>query len=392
MMVHLEGSVVDSVYDNMLISWHEALSPALPCLTGPTPTTHPDLFPFTFTDSNPYLANIDVAKAARAARKLLSRQDDQARKGEQTESLNPPEWWRRTSTSGPNPWPFGTFMHGHGHAHAHGHPHGMPRQDSAADGAEGGRFAALVMQLVEKAREEKARLALGMQGMMNQGQDGQAIAAGSSGAAVSSAVEAPRESLAGDAASNRSSDGSHTRVNGVSGKAAAGAEAEKPDLSIKTESEPALSLSHCETVLTFFRALCQQLEMVPQPTRNLGASTTPRTPLRPRQPLRKSHQPTSARSSSPLRLRRPTETRTRVPLRALASLRCRRRSTQARWPRSMRLSTTRRSSTTSSLTSCTRSTSLSVSAIHLACIALLADFRSRSDRSRQPPSSRLART
>ncbi|BGP24735.1 hypothetical protein Rt10032_c02g1161 [Rhodotorula toruloides] len=241
MMVHLEGPVVDSIYDNILISWHESLSPALPCLTGPTPTTHPDLFPFTFTDSNPYLANIDVAKAARAARKLLNRQDDQARKGEQTESLNPPEWWRRTSTSGPNPWPFGTFMHGHGHAH--GHPHGLPRQESATDGAEGGKFAALVMQLIEKAREEKARLALGMSGIMNPGQDGQAAAVGSpavmgSGAAASTAIEAPRESLLGDgieAASIGSSDDSHTRVNGTSGKTLTGAETEKPDLGIKTQ-------------------------------------------------------------------------------------------------------------------------------------------------------------
>jgi hypothetical protein len=240
MMVHLEGSVVDSIYDNILISWHEALSPALPCLTGPTPTSHPDLFPFTFTDSNPYLANIDVAKAARAARKLLSRQDDEAKKGEQTESLNPPEWWRRTSTSGPNAWPFG-----HAHAHAHGHPHHLPRQESAVDGAEGGKFAALVMQLVEKAREEKARLALGMSGIMNPGQDGQTVATGSaaaeaSGAEASTATEAPRESVAADgveAASNGSSDGSRTRVNGVSGKAANGGEGEKPDLNVKTERE-----------------------------------------------------------------------------------------------------------------------------------------------------------
>ncbi|BGP32210.1 hypothetical protein JCM10296v2_003990 [Rhodotorula toruloides] len=282
MMVHLEGSVVDSIYDNMLISWHESLSPALPCLTGPTPTTHPDLFPFTFTDSNPYLANIDVAKAARAARKLLSRQDDQARKGEQTESLDPPEWWRRTSTSGPNPWPFGTFMHGHGHAHGHGHPHVLPRQDSAADGAEGGKFAALVMQLVEKAREEKARLALGMQGMMNPGQDGQAVAGGSSGAAFSTAVEAPRESVAGDAASNGSSDGSHTRVNGVSGKSALGGEAEKPDLSVKTEPRNGASADPNPPGFNHSEDPSPTAAAAPQdPPANVGKDLEPTSPASP---------------------------------------------------------------------------------------------------------------
>ncbi|TNY24646.1 hypothetical protein DMC30DRAFT_345314 [Rhodotorula diobovata] len=112
MMVHLEGPVVDSIYDNMLISWDESLSPTFPCLTEPSPTSHPSLFPYLFTDSNPYLANIDVAKAARAARILLSQQADEAKKGEQTAlALGM------------------SSMMGEGHR---GHPHGAEGQASAA--------------------------------------------------------------------------------------------------------------------------------------------------------------------------------------------------------------------------------------------------------------------
>lgn len=166
MMVHLEGAIVDSLYDNMLISFDEPLKPSLPCLVEPSPSTHPHLFPFTFADANPYLADIDVAKAAKAARILLKRQDSQAEKGEQTQSLSPPEWWRRDSAS-PSPWPFGALSHHHPN-----HLHTTPRiARTETDEHEGGRFAALVMQLVEKAREEKARLALGL-GSARQSTDG----------------------------------------------------------------------------------------------------------------------------------------------------------------------------------------------------------------------------
>lgn len=160
-MVHLEGPIVDSLYDNMLISFDEPLKPTLPCLVEPSPSTHPHLFPYTFTDANPYLADIDVAKAARAARMLLQRQDSQAEKGEYTRSLDPPEWWRRDSAS-PSPWSFGVLSHYHPSSNLHTGPQ-QPRAIRAdPDEPEGGRFAALVTQLVEKAREEKARLALGM--------------------------------------------------------------------------------------------------------------------------------------------------------------------------------------------------------------------------------------
>lgn len=169
MMIHLEGAIVDSLYDNMLISFDEPLKPSLPCLVEPSPSTRPDLFPFLFADANPYLADIDVAKAAKAARILLKRQDSQAEKGQQTQSLSPPEWWRRDSAS-PSPWPFGALSHHHpNNLHTTSNAPRIARTET--DEHEGGRFAALVMQLVEKAREEKARLALGM-GSARQSTDG----------------------------------------------------------------------------------------------------------------------------------------------------------------------------------------------------------------------------
>ncbi|GJN90674.1 hypothetical protein Rhopal_003686-T1 [Rhodotorula paludigena] len=197
MMVHLEGPIVDSLYDNMLISWDEGLAPALPCLTAPSPSSDPSLFPYTFTDSNPYLANIDVAKAAKAARKLLNRQDEQAEHGEQTHSLSPPDWWRRDSAvpgagggGHASPWHFGG--HQHHHAQAAGSPGAVPQHGEGA-GADGhghpyggagtGRFAALVTQLVDKAREEKARLAMGLSSVMDGGGNTQAQEAGTTAAA-----------------------------------------------------------------------------------------------------------------------------------------------------------------------------------------------------------------
>lgn len=140
MMIHLEGPVVDSIYDNMLISWNEPFSPSLPLLNAPSPTSHPKLFPYSFSDLNPFLANIDVAKAAKAARILLKRQDERAKAGEQNTSLSPPDWWRRESVQ----------------------PGTTPTGEGSGE-AEGGKLAGLVMHLVEKAREEKARLALGME-------------------------------------------------------------------------------------------------------------------------------------------------------------------------------------------------------------------------------------
>ncbi|GAA5918081.1 hypothetical protein JCM6882_004984 [Rhodosporidiobolus microsporus] len=166
MMVHLEGPVVDSLYDNMLISWHEELTPSLPCLLGPSPSSDPSLFPYLFSDHNPFLANIDIAKAAKAARILLSKQDEKAKKGEEQESLTPPDWWRRDSTAPGHLLP-------HMQSQSHPQPGQQGQGSTGADGdGEGGRFAALVQQMVEKAREEKARLALGMTTLGERGLSG----------------------------------------------------------------------------------------------------------------------------------------------------------------------------------------------------------------------------
>ncbi|BGP40302.1 hypothetical protein JCM10449v2_004261 [Rhodotorula kratochvilovae] len=258
MMVHLEGPVVDSLYDNMLISWHESLSPTLPCLTDPSPTTDPNLFPYTFTDANPYLANIDVAKAAKAARILLNRQDDEAKKGAQTASLAPPEWWRRESGPlTPHGWPFaGLGLGGHAHPHQQQHLDGPLAAAGAAGGAaagtgEGGdgKFAALVAQLVEKAREEKARLALGMSSMIDGHRHAPTAAAGPGAPSIAAGTAATEngESVADsgvEVGSKRSDD--RTVVGGEAGGTAEGAEGtsnwDKAAVAMRTNGlEPASS-------------------------------------------------------------------------------------------------------------------------------------------------------
>ncbi|GAA5893943.1 uncharacterized protein JCM6883_003679 [Sporobolomyces salmoneus] len=185
MMIHLEGHIVDSIYDNILISWNNSLSPSLPCLAAPSPYSSlaPEPFIYTFSDSNIYLAQIDVAKAAKAARILLGREDAKAKKGEQKDRLSPPEWWRRESTTTPGIGGGGGGGH-HLLTWFGGSGSTTPEEDGEGGGEHGGgRFAGLVMQLVEKAREEKARLALGMAG--GQGRD---VSMSPSGAAGVSTV------------------------------------------------------------------------------------------------------------------------------------------------------------------------------------------------------------
>ncbi|GAA6013836.1 hypothetical protein JCM10207_008208 [Rhodosporidiobolus poonsookiae] len=176
MMVHLEGPVVDSIYDNILISWDEGLTPSLPCLLTPSPSSDPSLFPYSFSDHNPYLANIDVAKAAKAARILLSKQEEKAKRGEEGGSLSPPDWWRRDSTaphSHLHPFHLGGTGSGPSTPGATAPGSGAGAGAGAGgEGEEGGKFAALVMQLVEKAREEKARLAMGMSTLGERGLSG----------------------------------------------------------------------------------------------------------------------------------------------------------------------------------------------------------------------------
>jgi len=138
------------------------LTPSLPCLAAPSPysTRAPSPFEYTFADSNIYLAQIDVAKAAKAARILLNREDAKAQKGEQRDRLSPPEWWGRESS----PNTPGVGLGHHRMAWFGGSGATTPEEGEGGNEHGGGKFAGLVMQLVDKAREERARLALGMGG------------------------------------------------------------------------------------------------------------------------------------------------------------------------------------------------------------------------------------
>ncbi|GMK55205.1 hypothetical protein CspeluHIS016_0202610 [Cutaneotrichosporon spelunceum] len=79
MMTHLEGPVVDSFYDVALHCWYNKLEPPLPCVTKPyePPRDADGNVRYLFRDHNPYFREIEVLKAARAARKLLRAQTQQ---------------------------------------------------------------------------------------------------------------------------------------------------------------------------------------------------------------------------------------------------------------------------------------------------------------------------
>lgn len=81
MMTHLEGPVVDSFYDIALHAWYNKLSPILPCISESyaPPTDSEGNIRYRFEDHNPYFQDLEVLKAARAARRLLR---------SQTEALN----------------------------------------------------------------------------------------------------------------------------------------------------------------------------------------------------------------------------------------------------------------------------------------------------------------
>jgi hypothetical protein len=74
MMVHVEGDVVDSLYESFLISWSTRLRPPLPCISTPASAVEPR--EYLFSDQNPYLEDIEVTKAAKAARALLRDQNE----------------------------------------------------------------------------------------------------------------------------------------------------------------------------------------------------------------------------------------------------------------------------------------------------------------------------
>ncbi|SCV72211.1 BQ2448_4905 [Microbotryum intermedium] len=129
MMVHLEGPIVDSMYDCLLLSWHETLDPPLPCLESPSPNSYPSHpWHYTFADENPYLEHIDIAKAAKAARKLLG---EQVKHSDVLSSIAPPQWWQPDK------------------------PHELESRTAAHQPL--GGFANLVNTLIERAREETAK-------------------------------------------------------------------------------------------------------------------------------------------------------------------------------------------------------------------------------------------
>ena len=72
-MSHLEGPIVDSFYEVALHSWYNALSPSLPCIgeTYVPPRNASGEVEYLFMDKNPYLADIEVIRAAREARSRL---------------------------------------------------------------------------------------------------------------------------------------------------------------------------------------------------------------------------------------------------------------------------------------------------------------------------------
>lgn len=76
LMSHLEGPIVDSFYEVALHSWYNRLSPPLPFINKPYEPPRDALgnVRYLFSDHNPYFDDIEVLKAARAARILLRRQ------------------------------------------------------------------------------------------------------------------------------------------------------------------------------------------------------------------------------------------------------------------------------------------------------------------------------
>lgn len=74
-MSHLEGPIVDSFYEVALHSWYNRLSPPLPCLSKPySPPLVAGKPTYLFSDDNPFFDDIEVLKAAKAARLLLRKQ------------------------------------------------------------------------------------------------------------------------------------------------------------------------------------------------------------------------------------------------------------------------------------------------------------------------------
>ncbi|CDZ96759.1 Phospholipase D/Transphosphatidylase [Phaffia rhodozyma] len=91
MMVHLEGEIVQSLYDTALISFASTLKPTLPLLSLPPPTL-PDIDRMLFQEKNPWLSEIPLVGAAEAARRLIRLlHKQQSKDEEQRKRENAPE-------------------------------------------------------------------------------------------------------------------------------------------------------------------------------------------------------------------------------------------------------------------------------------------------------------
>jgi hypothetical protein len=80
LMTHLEGPIVDSFYEAALLSWSNKLEPMLPCIS--TAYARPVNNRYSFGVHNQYLEELEVLKAAKAARILLRSQAKAAREAE----------------------------------------------------------------------------------------------------------------------------------------------------------------------------------------------------------------------------------------------------------------------------------------------------------------------
>ncbi len=76
-MTHLEGPIVDSFYEAALLTWSNKLEPMLPCISTAYP--RPADNRYSFGVHNQYLEELEVLKAAKAARILLRSQAKAAR-------------------------------------------------------------------------------------------------------------------------------------------------------------------------------------------------------------------------------------------------------------------------------------------------------------------------
>ena len=75
-MTHFEGPVVDAFYEIALHSWYNRLDPPLPCMATPfqPPRDAQGNIQYMFEDHNPFFDDIEILKAAKAARILLRKQ------------------------------------------------------------------------------------------------------------------------------------------------------------------------------------------------------------------------------------------------------------------------------------------------------------------------------